>query len=166
MSQTRVTVEFLRKKRACKEQIELFVNLYPDGIEVTPENAREAFLRGLYVPWIFQFFPLTVILDNNKTREWYREGKRHREDGPAVEWSGAKMWYREGQRHREGGPAVERSDGTKMWYREGRLHREGGPAVEYGDGAKAWYREGYCHRVVWSDGGEWSDEIGLIRRFQ
>ena len=85
MSQTRITIEFLKEKKACKEQVELFANLYPDGIEVTPKNAQEAFSKGLEVSWIFQFFPLTVVLvgsDGSKT--WYCEGKLHREDGPTV----------------------------------------------------------------------------------
>lgn len=31
------------------------------------------------------------------TKEWYKDGKRHREDGPAVEWeSGYKEWYLQG----------------------------------------------------------------------
>ena len=74
---------------------------------------------------------------------WYRNGKSHREDGPAVEQSdGTKSWYRNGNLHREDGPAVEWSDGTKFWYRDGELHRKDGPAVEYSDGHQAWYLNG------------------------
>ena len=37
---------------------------------------------------------------------WYKKGKCHREDGPAIEYaSGRKYWYKEGIRHREDGPA-------------------------------------------------------------
>jgi hypothetical protein len=69
--------------------------------------------------------------------------KRHREDGPAVEWAnGDKYWYRDGRRHREDGPAAEYVDGTKYWYRDGRLHREDGHAVECADGSKEWYLNG------------------------
>ena len=54
--------------------------------------------------------------DTTRTR-WYENGKLHREDGPAVEWSdGGKEWYFEGNRHRTDGPAVEYSDGTKAYY--------------------------------------------------
>jgi hypothetical protein len=52
-----------------------------------------------------------------------------------------------GERHREDGPAIEWSDGTKFWYLNDRLHREDGPAVEYvnalaGNGDKFWYLNG------------------------
>jgi hypothetical protein len=32
-------------------------------------------------------------------RGWYRDGKLHREDGPALEYAdGRRVWYREGRR--------------------------------------------------------------------
>jgi hypothetical protein len=84
--------------------------------------------------------------------EWRnKEGKYHREDGPAREWpaQGAKAWYRNGKLHREEGPAMARQRPTvdkpplgKSWYRKGKRHREEGPAVEYADGRKEWYRHG------------------------
>ena len=40
------------------------------------------------------------------------------------------------KRHREDGPAVEYADGSKEWYLNGKLHREDGPACEYADGSK------------------------------
>jgi len=53
-------------------------------------------------------------------RFWYLNGKRHREDGPAVEFaSGAKFWYKNNKYHREGGPAVEHSNGDREWYLNG-----------------------------------------------
>ena len=56
----------------------------------------------------------TVKVWSNGSKEWYLNGKRHREGGPAVEDSdGTKEWYLNGQRHREGGPAIERAIGTK-----------------------------------------------------
>ena len=56
--------------------------------------------------------------------------------------NGDKYWYREGKYHREDGPAIERSDGTKYWYKEDKFHREDGPAIEYADGTKHWYYNG------------------------
>jgi hypothetical protein len=53
--------------------------------------------------------------------------------------SGTKHWFLNGKRHREDGPAVEYADGAKHWYLNGKRHREDGPAVEYTDGDKAWY---------------------------
>jgi len=55
---------------------------------------------------------------------------------------GTKEWYLNGKRHREGGPAIEWSDGTKVWYLNGKPHREDGPAYEYPDGSKEWYLSG------------------------
>ena len=55
---------------------------------------------------------------------------------------GRKEWWLNGKRHREDGPAVERPDGTKVWYLNGKLHREDGPAYESPDGAKYWWLNG------------------------
>ena len=44
-------------------------------------------------------------------------------------------WWRDGKQHRDGGPAViarDQASGAvtyEEWWREGRLHREDGPAV-------------------------------------
>ncbi len=55
------------------------------------------------------------------TREWYRRGRLHREDGPAIELSdGSKGWAEDGVWHRVGGPAVELADGTTQSYIRGR----------------------------------------------
>lgn len=56
--------------------------------------------------------------------------------------NGYKGWYLNGKRHREDGPAVEYSTGTKQWYLNDKLHREDGPAIEYSDGHKGWYLNG------------------------
>ena len=51
--------------------------------------------------------------------EWFLNGKYHREDGPACEWSnGDKYWYKNGNYHREDGPACEYSNGQKEWWIE------------------------------------------------
>ena len=77
------------------------------------------------------------------TKEWYLNGKLHREDGPAYEHpDGTKAWYLNGKLHREDGPAYERSDGTKIWHLNGKRHREDGPAVELPDGTKFWWLNG------------------------
>ena len=69
----------------------------------------------------------TVKVNTAGTREWYQNGKRHRLDGPAIEWSiSGKEW----------------SYGGKEWYQNGKLHREDGPAVELANGDKAWHIEG------------------------
>ena len=58
-----------------------------------------------------------VKVYTNGNKYWHLNGKRHREDGPALERSnGNKAWYLNGELHREDGPAVERSNGTKLWF--------------------------------------------------
>ena len=56
--------------------------------------------------------------------------------------NGTKSWYLNGKKHREDGPAIEYANGYKAWYLNGELHREDGPAIEYADGDKAWYLNG------------------------
>jgi hypothetical protein len=74
---------------------------------------------------------------------WYKNGKLHREDGPAIEWSnGYKEWWINGNRHRENGPAIEYISGTKKWFKNGERHREDGPAIELSNGYKEWWING------------------------
>ena len=85
----------------------------------------------------------TVDVYDNGGKDWYLNGKRHREDGPAVEFAdGSKSWYLNDKLHREDGPAVEFADGYTAWYLNDKLHREDGPAVERADGNTAWYLNG------------------------
>jgi len=93
----------------------------------------------------------------NGDEQWYRDGKLHRENGPAkvttdkyldtsfklVYYSTkTKRWCLNGKLHRVDGPAVEYYNGDKAWYLNGRLHRVDGPAAEFSDGEKAWYLDG------------------------
>jgi hypothetical protein len=79
-------------------------------------------------------------IDSIGTKEWFLNGKLHREDGPAIIYAdGTKFWYLNGKLHREDGPAVEDVDGTKKWGLNNKLHREDGPAIEYANGTKEWY---------------------------
>ena len=32
------------------------------------------------------------------SKYWYKHGKLHREDGPAIEWYGSTYWYYEGKK--------------------------------------------------------------------
>jgi len=57
------------------------------------------------------------------------------------EW-GDKQWLLNGKRHREDGPAIEFADGSKEWCLHGKWHREDGPAIEWADGTKVWYLNG------------------------
>jgi hypothetical protein len=84
-----------------------------------------------------------VRVDTNGDTFWYLNDKRHREDGPAIEWAhGNKSWWLNDKLHREDGPAVERSNGYKAWWLNDKLHREDGPAEECSNGDKLWYLNG------------------------
>ena len=61
---------------------------------------------------------------------------------------GDKFWYFNGKRHRVDGPAIEYSNGTKYWYLNGNIHRVDGPAIEYSDGDKQWFLNGIEYTEV------------------
>ena len=84
------------------------------------------------------------IEKTNKTAIYKnKDGKLHRENGPAVESiNGDKYWYINDQLHRIDGPAIEHADGSKQWYLNGQLHRTDGPAIEKINGKKEWYLNG------------------------
>jgi antitoxin component YwqK of YwqJK toxin-antitoxin module len=78
---------------------------------------------------------------------YVRNGKLHREDGPAVEYeNGDKYWYIDGELHREDGPAVINANGSLYWFSHDKLHREDGPAVESGI-IKKWYKNGILYKI-------------------
>jgi hypothetical protein len=83
----------------------------------------------------------TVKVSETETK-WYKNGKLHREDGPAIEYNGTKEWYKNGKLHREDGPAIEWTDGSESWYLNCKYHREDGPALIYRSGKKLWFLNG------------------------
>jgi hypothetical protein len=59
--------------------------------------------------------------------------------------SGSKYYYSNREmtvRHREDGPAVEYSNGDKSWWYNGKRHREDGPATQWLSGQCWWYLNG------------------------
>jgi hypothetical protein len=85
---------------------------------------------------------ITIKINKLKIR-WYKNGKYHREDGPAIEYeNGVKYWFINDFLHREDGPAIEYSNGTKKWFKNGERHREDGPAIEWFNGDKEWWING------------------------
>jgi len=58
-----------------------------------------------------------------------------------------------GKYHREDGPAFEYSDGYKEWYIHGKLHRENGPAIEHPGGGASYYLNG----VYFSEQDYWKE---------
>ena len=84
-----------------------------------------------------------LVIDPDGSKHWWVDGKRHRTDGPAVEWiTGSKRWYVDGKLHRTDGPAIDRPDGSREWYVDGKRHRLDGPAIEDADGTIGWWVNG------------------------
>ena len=111
----------------------------PTGGQFAPANRPEASGQAL----VDDEGPSAMVELPDGTREWYRDGQRHRDDGPAIERpDGTREWYRDGQRHRDDGPAIESPSGYREWRRDGQLHRDDGPAIEEPNGFVAWYRNG------------------------
>ena len=104
--------------------------------------------RRIHIVRELKLSTLTGTFTRVDRTAYYKDGKLHREDGPALEWkNGKKEWYHKGIPHREDGPAIQNPDGTKEWYRHGRRHRIDGPAIERPDGTKEWYQDGRRHRI-------------------
>ena len=57
---------------------------------------------------------------------WLKNGKIHREDGPAylTNYNKYTEWYFEGKRHRLGGPAIEPDKYSEQWYIEGNRYTD------------------------------------------
>lgn len=68
---------------------------------------------------------------------WYKDGKLHRENGPAHSFyertitgkiTRTDEYVINGKLHREDGPAIVDSNGNETWYKNNEKHREDGPA--------------------------------------
>ena len=100
-----------------------------------------------------------VYVDDYGTKSWRLDGKLHREDGPAVEYTdGNKFWFLNDKRHRVDGPAIEWADGGKEWYLNNKRHREDGPAFELSSGTKYWYLNGKEYTEA-----EWSKRVQKVK---
>ncbi len=87
-------------------------------------------------------------IDHHGDVGYIKNGKLHREDGPAIEWAdGDKDWYKNGKCHREDGPAVERADGYTAWYIDDKLHRKDGPAVKKANNYNEWWIDGKQYKT-------------------
>ena len=95
-----------------------------------------------------------LVIQEDGTKEWYKDDKLHREDGPAIEFpNGDKFWYINGKQHREDGPAIIHTYGRKEYWYNGKLHREDGPAVIEPDGTEEY----------WLNGIQYSKEEFLVK---
>ena len=77
-------------------------------------------------------------------------------NGLVVGEDGTKRWYKDGQLHREDGPALELTTGHKAWYQNSKRHREDGPAIEWVTGSRCWYyKDIYIDSGVQPDPALW-----------
>jgi hypothetical protein len=86
-----------------------------------------------------------VIIDGRGTEFWHNNNNQfHREDDkPAVVFTnGTQYWYKNDKRHRENGPAIIYYNGDEHWYLNGELHCESGPAIMRNDGSQEWWING------------------------
>ena len=80
---------------------------------------------------------------HNGAKQWFLNGKYHREDGPAVEYASEyKEWWLNGKRHREDGPAFECASGIKEWFlNDEEVHPETIVDLWLSRGVFCWYDE-------------------------
>jgi hypothetical protein len=79
-------------------------------------------------------------IDTWGNEKWIKNGKLHREDGPALTYKdNTQEWWFKGRMHREGGPAIISPSGYNAWFKMGKKHREDGPAIIYSDGSKEYW---------------------------
>jgi hypothetical protein len=78
----------------------------------------------------------SAIFRSNDEFHWYKNGKLHCNDGPAIINKHGHLdnyeYYQNGLLHNDNGPAVLRGVeefSEKQWYQYGKLHREDGPAI-------------------------------------
>jgi hypothetical protein len=109
------------------------------------------------------------VISKNGTNRWFdANGDRHRDNGPAVEYTdGTNGWYQHGKLHRDDGPAYEYTSGRKEWFQHGKYHREDGPAVEWADGEHWWWLN-HIHMSFdeWLDRDDMSDEDRVMMKLK
>ena len=91
-----------------------------------------------------------AIIRSNGDEEYYLNGKRHRENGPAWISSIAKTetWFWHGKIHRENGPAEIVKNFKEVWYFRDLIHRNDGPAFIYHESVA---NEDTRYRWYWRD---------------
>lgn len=67
--------------------------------------------------------------------------------GIVERFDGTKIWYKEGKCHREDGPALLHPNRVYHWFKEGNHHRIDGPAIEYANGSTEWWIDDFCYYV-------------------
>ena len=57
-------------------------------------------------------------------------------------YNGTLNWFKDGKLHRDDGPAIVQANGTLAWAHRGELHRTDDPAVVFSNGDVDWYLHG------------------------
>jgi hypothetical protein len=85
---------------------------------------------------------------SNGDQHWYKNGRIHRDNLPAIILaSGEQCWYKDGLQHRDNDlPAIINQNGSQYWYKNDLLHRDNGPAIILANGDQYWYQNGNYHR--------------------
>jgi hypothetical protein len=117
---------------------------------------------------------LPAVICTNDDKEWYIDGKRHRDnDSPAIIYAnGDQYWYVDGKQHRDNDlPATIHVNGYQAWYLHGKYHRDNDlPAIIRANGNREWYVNGKLHRdnnlpaMMWANGSQYWFIHGVLQR--
>lgn len=81
---------------------------------------RDILYGATYLNGVLHSFddsPAIVLASGNSV--WYRNGKLHRDNGPAMVYNGSQYWYQLGALHRENMPAIIYANGTTEYWLNG-----------------------------------------------
>ena len=110
---------------------------------VTPFGRKEYYFNGK-----LHRENMPAVIQSNGSKEYWIDGKMHRENGPAIEWSsGRKEYWINDHLHRENGPAVIQAHGGFEYWMNGQLHREDGAAIIWPNGSTKYFVNGKLHRL-------------------
>ncbi len=113
----------------------------------------------------------TTINRSHGSIVWKKNGRIHRNDGPAAVSNGGDLhthnarhaarysWLYHGRFHRVDGPSCESFKSYQAWHQHGGSHRRDGPADIYDHGEVGWYQDNNLHRL---DGPASIDNDGVI----
>jgi hypothetical protein len=117
---------------------------YPDGPTVIRSDHLDYTREILHNP----NGPAVIKPDGSK--EWWLKGEfKNPNDFPngKINIEDRIEYWENGSRHRDDGPAIIRQDGYKEYWKDGRRHRLEGPAVEFPDGRVIWYADDDYHQT-------------------
>lgn len=81
-------------------------------------------------------------IDYNAALDIYTHGISQPGEYKYVDTDGNIFYCKNGKRHREDGPAIVYKCGTRKWYVNGKFHNECGPAIIWDGGDEYYYLNG------------------------